>query len=277
MKKVFLTIGALIVWGLLGWQHYYTIQSTPVEPVPEVSNYAEIENKGDKVEIKQIDPLIEKIQAENKEIKTFSCKNLTLKVLQKGRAFTLTGFLYYEKDKNFRMKLNSFRGAELDIGSNDTHFWFWSKSMRPAALYYARHGFIDKTRLRDPFNPLWIMKSLGVDEINLDAKFVTIDEKIYANEDVKSARGKEMIRSCVIDKVTKDISAYYLFNKDNTFVTITQIKRDAENLPNGISTSWAEEDVSMEFIFHNAEKNKIPKRDIFVMPNHINKIDMENY
>lgn len=276
MKKIFLIIMGLSVWGVVGWHEYYTAISTPVIPIPEVSGLEEIE-KGDKVEIKQIDPIVEKIQEENGKIKSLTCRNLTLKILQNGKAFTATGFLYYEKEKNFRMKLNSFRGLELDMGSNDTHFWFWSKSMSPVALYYARHEFIDKTRLRDPFNPIWIMRSLGVDQINPDSKFVTMDDKIYANEDVKSARGKELIRSCIIDKETKTIFGYYLFNKDNTFVTITNIERDAQNIPSKIYTSWKEEDVAMEFIFHDLEINKIPKRGIFAMPNHFKKIDMENY
>jgi len=275
MKKLIYTLVAVSVWGFGFWFHFYEKHNSPQIQKPiDIVGFDDIEKKGTIIQKKNVDPVIFQINETNVKIKSFSCKDLKVKLKQGNNSYGLDGYFIYEKPLNFRMVLKSIRGVELDIGSNNTHFWFWSKSMRPAALYYARHGHAKDTRLRDPFDPVWIMSSLGIETLNLDAKFVKTADKIYVSQDVISPRGRALIRSAVI---TDKISAYYLFNKNNQFVTITQISRDSQGIPNKIYTSWKEEDVSMEFIFDNAKINTIAEREMFVMPNHAQKIDLEHY
>jgi hypothetical protein len=70
----------------------------------------------------------------------------------------LTGWLRFQSPRRLRLVLFSAFGKELEMGSNDRQFWFWCKRTKRVALYYAEHG--QKTRLKAPFNPLFVLRSL---------------------------------------------------------------------------------------------------------------------
>jgi hypothetical protein len=59
-------------------------------------------------------------------------------------------------------------GNEVDLGSNPDHFWFWNRRSEEKCVYQARHepepGQV--RRFQIPFQPDWIMESLGVIEID---------------------------------------------------------------------------------------------------------------
>ena len=73
----------------------------------------------------------------------------------------LDGTIQYKKNNNFKMITESAFGKESEIGSNDIMFWFWSKRMEPRALYYAYNTDLELTRLKAPFNPVFVRQTLG--------------------------------------------------------------------------------------------------------------------
>ncbi len=68
----------------------------------------------------------------------------------------------YEKSLNFRMINSSFFGKEVDVGSNEKEFWFWSKRMKPPALFHTIHDNLKNTNLKTPFHPLWIKEIIEI-------------------------------------------------------------------------------------------------------------------
>lgn len=217
--------------------------------------------------------IIKTINKANSDIKTLNCKNLSIKIEQEGKVFGLKGFLNYEKNNNFRLKASSFAGLELEMGSNSTHFWFWSKRMQPKALYYCRHGYLHNTRLRSPFVPMWIMSSLGIDEIEKNSIFKESNGKIYASKDVESSNGK-VAHAVIVDN--NKIIGYYLFNSNNQITTLSQIETE-NNIPKRIYIEWKEENVSMELLLNNVTINNYVNRSTFNMPEYPKTINMEGY
>jgi hypothetical protein len=74
-----------------------------------------------------------------------------------------------ESPLNFRLVAkNPMGGNEVDLGSNQEHFWFWNRRSEEKCVYQARHEQEPgrPRRFRIPFQPDWIMESLGVIEID---------------------------------------------------------------------------------------------------------------
>ncbi|HEY1067714.1 MAG TPA: hypothetical protein VGE52_16440 [Pirellulales bacterium] len=57
-----------------------------------------------------------------------------------------------------------FTGEEVDIGSNDDHFWMWVRRNEPPGVYWCRHSEFAQSELRRhfPIDPSWMMECLGL-------------------------------------------------------------------------------------------------------------------
>lgn len=88
-----------------------------------------------------------------------------------GVPISTSATIAVESPRNFRLIAYGPMGSqEADLGSNQDHFWFWNKNNEEKSVFRARHNE-DPIRMRNfpiPFQPDWIMESLGVVAINLD-------------------------------------------------------------------------------------------------------------
>src|SRR5687768_10455147 len=113
-----------LLTGFLAWLYLHlTAPSTsPVYVSPEDRILPPATKNG------AVDPeaarLAKAITDRNSGIRTYSASIFI--VCGKARA---RGEILLEKPGRFRLKVSSILGQEMDIGSNDTHFWFWSKRM----------------------------------------------------------------------------------------------------------------------------------------------------
>lgn len=189
--------------------------------------------------------IIDEINKNNQKISSFSC-NVKTKHLH--------GFLAYEKPRNFYLTL----GNELIIGSNSTHFWFWSKRMKNPGLYWSTHENFYKTRLKTPFNPLWLSKCLGVDEINYQ------DALIDNNRILKKDYNASLEPIVNVIYFPEKIIEIYKYGK---------LIARSERKTNEIKFNWCEENISMIWYLDNIQINK--KYNLWKMPNNITpKIEM---
>jgi hypothetical protein len=212
----------------------------------------------------------------------FRVRSLTATVhIQATKELTirLSGQLAYQESKCFRLRTESRFGLELDLGSNADVFWFWSKRMRPPALYYATHDNYLKTPLKAPFDPLWMMRCLN---------FAPIDNQ---NIKVRESRGQVVVRSMcvnnlgqliqeatVIDPLRKLVVGHYLCNEENQVIASAEVKEFQEVgglvLPSKIKFSWYEERTSMNWDITDVRVNGFVRTDYFRLPSMGHMIDM---
>ena len=88
-----------------------------------------------KSEPKKTNEIIEEFNKINLQIKNFECRNVDVKMWQNGMRHKISGTLFYEKPNNLRMKIWSFMGEELDLGSNKDIFWYWSRRDRDPGIH----------------------------------------------------------------------------------------------------------------------------------------------
>lgn len=84
--------------------------------------------------------------------------------------------LHVQKPQNLRLLVTSLAGQELELGSNDEHFWYWSRQDNPKLLMYCAHSEMDvaQQRLEIPFEPDWLLEVLSIRPI--DAERVTLQK-----------------------------------------------------------------------------------------------------
>jgi hypothetical protein len=73
--------------------------------------------------------------------------------------------LAFQRPRGFRLRGDlALSGPEVDLGSNDTLFWFWVRRNDQPALYFCRHDQFTASAARQvlPVEPDWIAQALGL-------------------------------------------------------------------------------------------------------------------
>lgn len=264
MKSVliFLIITLSVLGGWLLYEK--SIGPRPESALPPKPEY----------KISQDASILEAVNAKNGAIKSFSCSNIEVKLWMDGSRHRLTGSMFYEKDNRFRFVLSSVVGKEVEMGSNDTHFWFWSRRMEPSGLYYAKHEDFNRTRLRTPFNPKWMKSSLGFDLLNSKGQLVNDQDRYILVENLENAIGQPVTKMTYIDKKTQKVDGYLVLDKNNKKLVSGEVLSRSGELPQQILYVWFEENTSMLLNLSNPTINAQISPDNWKMPNINPKIDM---
>jgi len=255
--------------GLLAWRGY--VHNAAPCPVFQLKQRTEIE-----ILPVEVHPILKIVNEKNEKITSFICTDIDVRIERDGSRHKLDGSMLYEKDRNFRLKVSSFFGTELDMGSNDEQFWVWSRRVDPkATMFFADHDNLYKTRLRTPFVPLWIMSALGYRVMDPnEVSYRETEEHLIISRSVVSPTGQPLIKRAYIDKETYRIVAYYLYDSDGTEITVTQIGYSADGMPRKIYMRWNEENVVMDFVFNNPRVNEGVDSKNFKLPDYENRVEM---
>lgn len=232
----------------------------PIKPTHEVYKYIEEINEKN-LKIKNIS--VEKIQIELQQlaIKTFGC-------------------LAMQKENNFRLKVWTVFGLEMDVGSNDQHFWFWSKRMSNPALYYSKHENLNKTMLKTPLNPSWLIESLNFGKISIENIEISKFKNFWMIIQPRiSALGEKVVVITLIDPQKMVVSGHYLY-KNNFLIASTEILEftlDSKTnllIPRKVLIIWHDEKISLKLELINAQINTSIQSQFWIMPDIKNKIDI---
>lgn len=207
-------------------------------------------------------PDIAKINSNITSIQSFSA---TLRASVNDKNIRLTGMIAYQRNRNFRMQINSILGKESDIGSNNTYFWFYSKRLKPAYLYYALYRDIDKVPLKPMFHPVWLMESLGV--LPYAPGYYSIERKDrecwLCTEKKRGLQGQLITTSVLIDSKRPTIIGRYLFNNEGRLIASAEsdsfYRCGKAFIPKKIRFMWQEEQQSLTLELENLQvNNRLP-------------------
>lgn len=271
LRKILLFIIFLMTVSslFLFHQKYFEIES-----IPE-NNFFEQKQE----EFKQLPEIIDKKnevpdfikQLNNKFnlIKSISCDNIELILWQNGHKFRLNGSLHYEKSNNFRMEISSFLGKELDIGSNSSNFWYWSRRDKSPGLHYASHDDLNKTRLKTPFNPFFLRSTLGISELEIEnCKIVENSNNFMLCYKKLNASDESINFYVFISKNRNQIDSYAITDFGGKPVASCEIQQYNGDIPFKILYTWNEENRVMLMQMNNATLNNSIDSKKWSMPNY---------
>jgi hypothetical protein len=253
------------------------ISNIPSKPI-YVENPKNLLKSTDPILSTDFGSVIKKLNKKNAKIKNFKCDNMRVLIRRSIITLKLQGSLAYKKNKNFRMKISK-RKSEADLGSNGDHFWFWIRRMTPPGLYYAEHKDIYKTRLRTPFHPLWVVESLGLEEIKPKGAVIEKFKNYWKVTELrKSTLRRDVLKVTLIDPKLQLIIGHYIFKQDGTPVASSEVEEWQStpygHFPKNIIVQWHEENVSVRFILSDPKINTTIPKETWKMPNKQPKVDM---
>lgn len=237
--------------------HKITIPTNPISQQPKIPD------------------LVFKINEKNSKIKSLQCDDMDVYIWQNGIRIRLTGEIYYDKSDNFRMFVNSILGKELDLGSNKDVFWYWSRRNDREGLYYARYEDFFSTRLKTPFNPIFLRTSFGIDTLPTEnVNFAENDNGLLVITKSKNSTGQTINKYTFINKKTELIEGYLIAYENGTKSASAEILEYQNGLPKNILFHYYEEDKIMRFDLRNNTINSFIDNEKFSMPNIKPQINM---
>lgn len=267
MKKVFL---ALLYFSLLAILYWFLTTPRTAKPI-YLSSMDQISQQEKPKQTHEIFSIISEINARNSKIKTVYVPDITIKVKQNRITNIVHGELALEKDRNFRLKVtHSLTGKEMDVGSNQDFFWFWSKRMSPPALYYSSHANIDSTNLRTALNPGWMMESIGVNPINTENITVAKYKDFWAVIREKN----DSTTMTLIDPVLKVVVGRYLYNTQGKMLISTEYQGYFNNIPKKVLIIWYEEGIALDWELSGIKTNSGISQSYWLMPDMRQKIEL---
>lgn len=271
MKKI---LPALAFFGTLAY--LYLFLATPRVTTIYLSPTDQIIKQEKPQPIHEIYDIVNIINERNSKIKSLYIKEMPIRLKQGNLVAKVYGELAMEKEKNFRLKVtHKLTGKEIDVGSNKTHFWFWSKRMNPPSLHYAIHEDLHKTMLRTALNPSWMMESININSVSTENIEIAKHKNLWAIIQPRTSALEEKVTiTTLIDPVQKLVLGRYLYNQNGKLIASTEYREFHDTIPKKILIMWHEEDVTLDWDLSNVKTNVGINEQFWVMPNIKNKIDM---
>lgn len=115
----------------------------------------------------QAQELVAALNDNARRIQALDCRNVELDCTQGMQGLGLMATMVCQKPRNFRMGATVAGNAAFDIGSNDREFWYWISKGDPYQFHCSYQDLAaGRARLQFPFQPDWIMESLGMAKYN---------------------------------------------------------------------------------------------------------------
>ena len=211
----------------------------------------------------------------NEAIQSFYCDNVLIKLSKNKNILKLKSKIFYEKPFNFKLEIYSFFGKELDLGSNNKLFWYWSKRDKQPGLYWSYHKDFQKTGLKTPFDPDFLKSSLGFEIVEIEnVNFLENSDHIMIIKKRKNTLNQDVQYCVLINKSKRNIEGIIIKDAEDRALAACEIFYDSQDLPQEIVYKWHEENEIMSFVFINSKINYKINEKMFVLPDYSPKINM---
>lgn len=202
------------------------------------------------------------------KIDSWRASGVKIRAYMNSIPIPLSGTIVAARDRHLRLEVTSALGKEVDLGSNDEHFWLWTKPRgdQPPAVYFANHSQMDVARrnLPLPFEPEWLLEALAVEP--LSAENVTI-EKQAGNAHIRLVSQHQLPDGQTIRKVVTVHPCHGYVMEHNIYdgrkqpivrVVLQDYRLDASSgavLPRHVKLDWPQAEMSLAMDLGHVEVN----------------------
>ncbi|WP_145370454.1 hypothetical protein [Maioricimonas rarisocia] len=192
----------------------------------------------------------------------------------------LPATLAVEAPRNLRLLVSNplSGGEEVDMGSNDEHFWLWLKEMDPPQVITARHEELPLAGryLPIPFQPDWLIEVLGViplDPTEYQMEPATPDGRIVelvANR--LSPTGQNVRRVVRVDRCHGIVLEHRLESADRQLIaraTLAKHQRDPETghvMPSLYHVRWPQAQAQLRISVGKVDVNPRTTAAVWEVP-----------
>lgn len=269
---IMIVLMMIALFGMVGYRFFIGTGDPPKSKIVE-----KIPTDIKPPPVQVVPELVKRVNERNAKIASLSCEEADVRIWQGGgMRVRLDAKVFYQKPNNFRMLISSVLGKEVDIGSNDQIFWYWSRRSRPQALFWAKYEDFHSTRLKTPFNPVFLRESFGVDVIDIKkSKFAENEKGILALSESKNSMGKPIRKYIFVNKKSELIDGFLVSYEDGTKSASSEVLEYGENnLPKKILFTYYEENKVVYIELDNIKANIALSDNLWVKPNIAPQVDL---
>ncbi len=212
-------------------------------------------------------------------VQSVKSTELDMVAKQGNDSIGLSGELYCQKPRNFRLRAKVAGQSAVDIGSNDNEFWFWISQAKDedgvARVHYCSYQDMaaGKARMPFPFQPDMIVSALGLGEYDPKGQYtVTGDDRtIRLAEQTTSAQGQPVQKVTVFNRTRvqpgkPQVLAYLLLDDKGNEICRASIQDvqavpvDHEQravLPQRVDLAWNAQKIELKMKLLQAQANSI--------------------
>ncbi len=199
-----------------------------------------------------------------------SWRSTSITIASREHISGLSGMLAVESPRNFRLIASSAFGGEVDFGSNNERFWFWTRRSEQKGIFTARHDQAAHAleRFPIPFQPDWLMEVLGV--VPLNAADLSLEPGSPARSPVRlvnlvsrrtSPQGDQVTKVTVVDTCHGVIREHALYDATGRIMARAILRGHFQDeitrkvLPSAIDLEWPRTNVHLTLRFRDIEVN----------------------
>lgn len=227
-----------------------------------------------------LEQAVEVVNAQTRGIQRIESSTAKLSVTIPGIPLpSLTTRLAVERPKRLRLVSTLLGSEEIDIGSNDDHFWFWVRLNSPKAVYYSKHKdyWYSPLRRQVPLDPSWLMESMGLGVFGPNDRHVSIKPISGGRLEIRTVRQTPVDRQYKITRIDANMGwvlEQHLFDGEGKPIASTITGNHITDpytgsvLPKRIHLRWPATKMGLKLSLGNVELNSDQEHglEIWSMP-----------
>jgi hypothetical protein len=175
--------------------------------------------------------------------------------------------------RNFRLKGFAVGSPEVDIGSNDTEFWYWVKRADPPYVFHCSYAEFPRVgpRLPFPFQPDMIATALGVAKYDPAKNYRIKQSSNYLEliEDAVAPDGQAVDKVTVFNRMEArrnepQVAGHILRNKQGRPICYATVKRVTYDMsaviPQDVVLVWPDKGMEMEIQLQHVKVTRFDDR-----------------
>jgi hypothetical protein len=210
--------------------------------------------------------LVAHLNESAQRLKSLTCQDVDIEFTQDFQSVGgIRGRLACEQPRNFRLTAMMVKSTELDLGSNDREFWFWIARAKPPYQFFCSYEDLStkQIRLPFPFQPEWVMETLGMTSFPVDGNYKVqpVKNTIELIQDTTSLQGQPVQKVIVFSRDQTRILEYKLRDLTGKEICSAQIrdvqKLDGATVPHAIQLNWPSERIKLGLTLKNPKPNQL--------------------
>src|SRR5579884_1893068 len=213
-----------------------------------------------------------------RKVQGVQCNDVSIDCKQGNQGIGLEGLMACRKPREFRLTAKVVGQSAVDIGSNQSEFWYWISKNDPPYRFHCSYDHLARggVRMPFPFQPDMLIAALGIAEYDPAKTYEvkTTDRTFELVEQTVSPQGQQVKKVTVFNRVKVDapaagrtgppqVVAYKLLdaqNRDICTATVLEVQSvraggdpNPAVLPYHVKLAWPEQKIEMTMWLRNME------------------------
>jgi hypothetical protein len=234
------------------------------------SKWSFVRNNNDNARVSGETPtaaqLVDYLNQNAQRLRSLQSIDVDLDARQGAQPIGLRAKLACQQPKNFRLLADALGNSQVDLGSNDSEFWFWIAKTDPPYLYHCSYPDLARgVQVPFPFQPEWVMETLGMADYGSPERYTVVPRAstIELVQQTVSAQGQPVRKVIVFNRTRSGVQVlgHVLQDARGQQICSAQIEQtqnvDGAIVPHKLVLRWPSERMQLTMRLNQVSINRI--------------------